>query len=279
MKNGFFFIGIIVLLAGCLQTAEPPSQEKKTLNTNSLFEEREKYDLFEKHAATHQKTMVETIDFFSHVYEIMDEKDIFAELPSPNDEFFTDAQKWADGNTQSLLEIREETYLQPEFYPTFLDTGIKTWIEAPDAYPSIIGIASVPAEQEAVIQNDTNELETVLFVGTAWGTTHYHGLGFYTTIEPESTSNQKIQVQFEPNNVVVGPTFPVFDKEWVKKVTITISIPEKLEPGTYTIHVWPTEPTRENHEKWSQQYTNYVSGAGPIINSKGLAELQLKVEP
>ena len=232
------------------------------------------HQLFERHAEMNGKTIEETIAFFRQTYGI-DETDIYRQLPPPSETFAQDVNTLNYGNGLSVNQIPPESYLQPEFYPTFESTGIKTWVEATAPLTNTFGFASTPAEQQATLEADSNGFTTTLFIGSAWGVTYYQGMGFRYTIQPAAN----IQLQFSPNHVLMGPTFPIFTPEWLHKITIDGTIGEEVEGGEYTINIFPADAPIEAQEAWYAAHPRYINGNGLIGPSNGLATFVLTIPP
>ncbi len=264
------FIAILVL--GCVTPSPPTPVTPTSTGPTPTYNPPRSQSIFASHATQNQLTIEQTRTFFKENYGIT-EDDIYAQLPPTPASFQNDVNTLHYGNGISIGQIPLESYRQPEFYPTFSTSGIKTWATAPATLPNTIGIASTPAVQEAVLAPDTNGFSTTLFVGSAWGVTYYQGMGFRYRIQPAAN----IQLQFTPPHVLLGPTFPVFTPEWIHRITIDAQIPPEVPPGQYQITIYPASAPIEQQEKWYATHSRYINGDGIITPSEGLATLTLTI--
>ncbi|MFH0969877.1 MAG: hypothetical protein V1776_00220 [Candidatus Diapherotrites archaeon] len=264
-------IGIIllILMTGCIH-----DDTTKTIPKTEPIEKIHNHHIFEQRAQKKGVTLEEVEKFFKEVYGLNNEKEIFTQLPAMPTQFEEHTQVWKDGNMNKLAEITNATYMQPEFHPTFHTTGINTWINAPENKTYTIGIQSTPATQEAVISTQETEFDTTLFIGGGWGSTYYQGLSFRTTIEPETT----YAVDFEPNDILVGPTFPAFSPEWMKKIRIRGTITPTEGTKEYVLRIYAKEPNPLLEKEWMEKYPPYIQVNTIIIDTEGLATLLLHVK-
>lgn len=254
-----------VILSGCLS-----SNPNKTPN-EFPHDEQTPHRLFEQYAAKSGTTIEQTMNFFKEVYGVSEEKEIFAALPTKPHDFEEKKQALHDGNGAALLELDPSVYLLPEFYPTFLTSGLKTWINAPNQPVQTIGVGGTPGDQIAHIPTPDGEFITTLFVTSSWGSTHYQGMKLAYTIEPDAN----ITLTFEPENLVVGPTFPVFSEEWAQKVIIRGKM-ENVKEGTYHITLYPDTPNPAQSNEWAQSRNPYVQYPGPLSSAEGIGTLTLE---
>ncbi|QQR92795.1 MAG: hypothetical protein IPJ89_00950 [Candidatus Iainarchaeum archaeon] len=266
---------LLVILAGCTSPANNPATPTPDTNHGLVptptLPLRE-HAIFQQYATTNGKTIQETQTFFHNNYGIA-ENDIFAQLPSVPATFLQDVNTLHYGNGLGTNLIPRESYLQPEFFPTFSTTGIQTWAKAPDQFPNTVGLSSTPAEQQATLASDSNGFTTTLFIGSAWGVTYYQGMAFRYTIQPAAD----IHLSFDPPHILAGPTFPVFTPEWMHKITVDGTIGTDVEEGTYTITIYPADAPIEVQEQWYDAHPRYVSGNGLIGPSDGLATFTLTI--
>lgn len=262
---------LIVLLVGCIQN-ETTQPDVETPTPQLGIHE---HHLFEAYAQKNGKTTQETNVFFQTNYGLANENSIYQQLPAPSTTFLHDSKNWDDHNVSGLLQIPTTTYLQPEFYPTFEQTGTIKWINASGQYNPTAGLASIPADQETTIPNEETTIETVLFIGGTWGATHYQGLGLHATITPQAP----FTIEFDPSSFVVGPTFPAFAPNWVQRVHVTGVITPQEGVDTYTIRIYPNAPDPTLEQKWLEQYTPYTRANETFTDAEGLATLTIHVQP
>lgn len=281
MKLKTYFVILMagaVLFAGCLQPTTPPVRPdvNYTGTTPPLTENihpLHQHYLFEQWAEKNGRSVQEARAFFLNNYGLQNEAEIYAALPAPREQFEIDLNTFEKGTGIEIANIPMESYLQPEFYPTFSTSGLDTWINAAGPKQSTVGYAATPAEQEAVIAADVNEFETTLFVGSGWGVTYYQGMAFRYTITPAAP----ITLEFSPNSFLMGPTFPAFDAGWVHPVRITGRIHQPLAAGTYTINIYPADPSEEDQLNWISAHSPYTNANSIFGPSGGMATLTLRV--
>ncbi len=274
-------VGIAILVSGCIgspSTTNPPIIDKNESINPAIYPADlatlHYHNIFQQYAEANGKNIAETTQFFQQTYGI-EEAGIFRQLPTPSEAFEQDVNTLNYGNGLSVNQIPAESYLQPEFYPTFESTGIKTWTQATAPLTNTFGVASTPADQQATLEPDSNGFTTTLFIGSAWGVTYYQGMAFRYVIEPQAD----IQLTFSPNNILMGPTFPAFTPEWMHKITVDGTIGEDVGEGTYTINIFPADAPIEIQEGWYAEHPRYINGNGLIGPSNGLATFVLTIPP
>lgn len=276
MQHRVTLIGLLIItiaLAGCTSTPAPnPNITPIILPDPST--PLHQHQIFQQYATSRGITPQETTQFFQTTYGISEEG-IYSQLPTPAATFFQDVNTLHYGNGIEINTIPAESYLQPEFFPTFTTSGIKTWIEAPTQFPNTFGFSSTPAEQQATLAEDSNGFTTTLFIGSAWGVTYYQGMAFRYTIIPQAD----IQLTFDPPHILAGPTFPAFTPEWMHKITINGNIGAAVPAGTYTISIFPADAPIEVQNEWYSQHPRYINGNGLIGPANGLATLTLTIPP
>ncbi len=231
-------------------------------------------NIYDQWAKENGKTEEETQLFFFENYSLNGEEDIYTNLPTPVEKPSESVRRWEDHNVSMLLEIPPSIYLQPEFYPTFLKQGKKWWSEADGINHPTVGIFSTPAQQEAEIGPQESAIETVLFIGGTWGSTYYQGMGLYYDIQPAAP----LTIQFDPADMVVGPTFPQFAQNWVERIHITGTITPLPGVEEYIIYIRTKPPNQEKENEWIQTYSPYTRTNPLFVDPVGVATLIVKVK-
>lgn len=262
MKHAGGIILLFVLL-GCVNSNPPPEEQNPSLHEHGLFE---------KYATNHNQSLTEATTFFKNHYLLESEQAIYEKLPTPPTDFTQWNEKWKKGNTEELSLVPSTVYLQPEFYPTFETKGITMWTDAEPTASQRIGIASTPAEQEATLPTDSNAFQTILFVGSAWGSTHAQAIGLAAQIEPETD----IHVNINPQNIIIGPNFPQFSDDWMQRITIAGELGETVKEGTYIVRIIGINPTLDSSMN-IEKYPQLVNGNSIFVNTKGLATIIIHV--
>lgn len=262
----FLTIGVsVILLAGCVL----PQDENKT-------SEQGKGDwLMEEFAAANNVTQKEAQTFFQEKYGVKGWADVVKNLPERTNTFEEEKKIWKGGSGESIQNATGENLAQPDFYETFETSGKTAWIQATGEEKRVIGVFSTPADQEAILEEGSREFETHLIVGSAWGVTEYQGVELYAEVNPDAP----MRIEIMESEFLLGPTFPVFDVNWVKRVRVNGVITEKMGAGTYVITIKMRNPTIEKQAEWYAIHTTrYVNGENALVDSRGLATLTLHVK-
>ncbi|MFQ6056727.1 MAG: hypothetical protein ACE5KT_00360 [Methanosarcinales archaeon] len=194
--------------------------------------------------------------------------------------------KWNLDYTKCLEFPPDEAfYKQPEFFfKSWTSENIERYylplgnpkgynftyvgIQGYGAFPGIVEVR--PIKEDKVLPGMT--LKSITYFRTGWGIKNYQGIHLYThypklgklrnkLIEqnPELVKNY-FKITITPEEFVLGPTFPskdrnrVFDKDWVRKITILIKVNKNTPPGTYIIDITTGPVSRLNNTIWSNKY-------------------------
>ena len=275
-------VGILLLLLGCVGENQTITngiiddsilKEKQTLKEEKNPDFRN-YALFDQYANEHGLSLEKTKELFRTFQNIQKEKDIFAKLPKPNNSFAEDRKKLLSGNGFDLESISYQNYLQPEFYLNFDTIGIRKWIENAGKNEKVVGIAATPADQQVIMEKGQTDFHTNLFVGGTWGATYYQGIGLTYKVTPKTDIN----ITISPNETIIGPTFPTFDPQWIKRIRISGKIGKDVPKGNYTIKIDTKPADIETQLAWSQQYNPYAGVNELIKNPQGIATLQIQIK-
>lgn len=254
----------VIFLAGCVQ----PGNENETSKITG-----EDW-LIQEFAASKMISEKEAETFFEEKYGVNGWESVVRNLPERTSTFENEKKVWNGGNGESIREITWENMVQPDFYETFETTGKKVWVNASGVETNVIGVFSTPADQEATLREGSRDFETHLLIGSGWGVTEYQGIRLYAEVNP----NAPIEIEIMENEFLLGPTFPVFDANWVQRVRISGVITGKVEKGTYVITVKTGNPTQEKQVEWYTAHAgNYVNGENVLVDSRGVATLTLQV--
>lgn len=259
----------LLLTSGCLNGENQPNPPiNPPANQTSS-----PHGIYQEWATTHQTTLEEATLFFKKNYGLENENDIFAQLPPPPENIDMFNTFWGGGDANTLRDIPEETILQPTFYPTFQQTGKRPWTNATGEWPSTTGTMSTPAEQEITIPPEETLMEATLLVGSTWGATYYQGAGITYTLQPETPH----QLTITPSSILLGPTFPAFSPEWMKRITIQGTITPTPGVEKYTLTLFSTTPHPDSEQQWMAQYAPYIRTDGTYTDPNGLATLTIRV--
>ena len=147
-----------------------------------------------------------------------------------------------------LSDLNESYWLQPDFYPNW-DRAKQFYEQHDYSRWGVYGHGAYPANPEVVF--NTTELGSwisfVVLYRTGYGIETYQGI----KLVPED--NEYFDVEITPNQFLLKPTFPVFAKDWVKRLTINVTIKKEPPKGDYTININAVRPDKEQAKKWFWQ--------------------------
>jgi len=216
---------------------------------------------------------------------------VFAELP-PYPKNINEIKLLVEyGKIRDLATIGEQYYKQPEFYQNWDHSGIDSFLNPPGGYFGAFGFGTYPADVVAKLKPGQS-LKLGTFFKTSWGIQTYQGMQL-THIFPEHAESRKdniavdqipdnvrnyFDVSIEPDLFILGPTFSVFNKDWVKLVTVIVKVRPDTPLGKYIVGVTPIAPPVEFEDRWLTQYgLNYVS-AGQSDVGRPFFQIFIEIE-
>jgi hypothetical protein len=218
-------------------------------------------------------------------------KAVFTELP-PYPKNLNDIKLLVKfSKVRDLTTIGEEYYKQPEFYENWDPAGIDSFLNPPGGYFGAFGFGTYPADVIVNLKSGQS-FKVGTFFKTSWGIQTYQGMQLITVFPEHAESvmgnvtvdqkSDKVKNYFEvstnSNLFVLGPTFGVFSKDWVKLVTIDVKVKSDTPSGKYVVGITPIEPPVEYQDKWLSQYgLNYVS-AGESGVGRPFFQIFIEVE-
>ncbi|MBI4044064.1 MAG: hypothetical protein HY393_04640 [Candidatus Diapherotrites archaeon] len=208
---------------------------------------------------------------FNEKYGVAHESQIFSQLPELPNDFFAIQRAFEEGALKDLEGLEPAYYLQPEFIPEFQKTALPFWTLTPQ-YHGSTGYGSYPHAQYAQMNTNPNETATAfVLVYASWGIPFPQGM----QLQADAQTQKYFDVRIEPNPFVMGPSFPVFDTEWIHKVRIDVTPKEGTPPGTYNIELDAFPPNQEKSYQWAQQIPEYKDIGTQFKPGKALIELEL----
>jgi len=187
-------------------------------------------------------------EFVNNVENTFDTSMIFKDLPQKPPLFDLITRNFLDNQIKDLTLIDESVWKNPEFYPTWERSGIVTYTNHKYDRWGVHGYGFYPSEQSWNVQNmqEGDELVFYSWFHTSWGVETWQGLQLIPLY-----NNEYFDVQLKPNLFMIGPTYPKFDKEWVKMIEFKVIAKKSVPVGTYTVKVEITQPTIEQADEWS----------------------------
>lgn len=163
-------------------------------------------------------------------------------------------------------------YLQPEFFPTWEESGINTYTPLKDGYkPAYIGIEGYGAYPgdliiRGAVPGDT--LRTTSFWHSSWGVATYQGTkvdrvfpangetdggAMVVNQDPELVAKY-INVTVTPEVILMEPSFPFFQKGWVQPVRMEMQLSSDIPKGNYLVGLIPSELPRAIRGIWNREH-------------------------
>ncbi|NUN11763.1 hypothetical protein HUU53_03905 [Candidatus Micrarchaeota archaeon] len=289
MKLFFGLLFCSLLLLGCTQTQPIPSTTPTAVPT---IDYAEKYpELAERIRAYNASFESKRPDYLPPI--------VFEKLPVFPKDFYPTRVLVQFGKITDLNSIAPSYWKQPEFYPQFEEQGVPLYQKPPEGRRGVFGYGSYPSESIVLLPKN-GEAEVAFFIYTSWMVQTYQGLGLSSGFpetaslkssdfpdgqrlvnqDPNVTSNY-FDVEVTPDNVLLEPSFPVFQKNWVNKVTVKIK-GKNVPPGRYVIGVFGGGPTKENSNKWFNEYKTAYTENSPLTpfgNGLPVYSLFIDVQP
>ena len=163
--------------------------------------------------------------------------------PKPDD--YTLIMRELDSGYIDIMGLDSSYWLQPDFYPS--------WRHAQSFYThhdysrwGVYGHGAYPANPTITFKKTsigTWIQDTVLFK-TGYGIETWQGLRLV------AENSEYFDVELEPDEFLLEPTFPIFSEDWVRKISYKITIKKEPPKGEYIVRVFATSPSEENSEKW-----------------------------
>lgn len=175
--------------------------------------------------------------------------DIYRELPKMPEDLFLIVREVTDGQYPDMCDITEEYYKRPEFYPRW-EQHKKTFYDNHDySVWGVYGYGAYPADISYALANvkKGDTIEFCTFFKTAWSIETYQG------IELVPIEDEYWDVSLNPSIFMAMPTFPVFNKEWSKKIELKLTAKKDIPPNTYQLGFAVTSPSQSIEKEFKRQ--------------------------
>jgi len=190
-------------------------------------------------------------------------EEAFVDLPLMPEDFGETIHLMQEGNFDAVAKgLGEEYFKQPEFLPKFEEIGLNYWTKHDTTRWGREGFGIYPSDQTAVVSIG-EEIELVAFVHTAYGVETFQGLSLYSFFPEEENAAGIFSVKIEQENILLGPSYPIMDGNWMQKIVIKIKAKENAIPGDYLIGFNAGSPEQDLSKEWAEKFgPKYVSGKG-----------------
>jgi hypothetical protein len=214
---------------------------------------------------------------------------VLQKLPPLPEDFYEPRYYMMSGqlSQEALSLLGREYYSQPEWLGySFTESCIPMFLRKADSTRwTPEGYGTYPHEMIVGLRAG-DSIELYAFVHAGCGVENWQGLrivpshaksliglGGETIIISTEDSKKYISMSVEPDNILLGPSYPLYDPEWIQKVRIIIGVREDTPPGIYGggFDVATAEPYYE--AEWRRTY----GGGYSSKSSFGVSEQQLKV--
>ncbi|RLG24315.1 hypothetical protein DRN85_07850 [Methanosarcinales archaeon] len=172
----------------------------------------------------------------------------FKNLPPKPDDFDLVERDLYTGYID-LCALSEGYYLQPEFYGESWKRGEYFYTHHDYTRWAVHGHGAFPANPVFVFGDPKvgSWISDCVFYRTGWGVETYQGIRLV------ADPSEYFDVKITPDEFLLPPTYPVFDKGWVKKININVSIKNTPPPGKYIINVNTVSPSVESSKRWFKE--------------------------
>ncbi len=203
---------------------------------------------------------------------------VFEQLPTPPKCFQSFIQNYLTNQFTDSEFFTPDYFLQPEFYPTFLKEGINYWKNPNPFYYGAIGYGAYPPQQ--VISMHAGEISTLrYFFHTAFGVRSYQG--FQLEVVPMDPQNERLfTLELDSESMdgfILGPTFPIFDANWVKDIRVSMEASSPIPQGTYSFALRTRAISSSLQSQWSTENSLYVPST-LYVGPQTIATLYIQVE-
>ena len=205
-------------------------------------------------------------------------RDTFGSLPEIPIDFGSIAYLISTGKITSFDEITSDYYLQPEFYPLFVENGLQFYERYDPRYTGTFGFGVYPREQWITASKDSNG-SIDFFFKTGWGIETWQGMHLAINSNCEGVTAQIAEPIF-----VTPPTYPEFctkktcGNDWVRKIKVEIEIGKETKTGECLLVMSTLPVSPQQDQEWLEEFgTDYVQGTGSDITVGVPLQIYLEV--
>ena len=197
---------------------------------------------------------------------------VFEELSRPPSDFSKLVSLMHSNSFATYTFFGEAYYLQPEFYTSFPGSALSYWKQPSTTHYGAMGYGFFPASQRISIKKGKT-VTARFFLHTGFGVQSWQGMSVKTMNENENLQVETIPMQ---QDILLGPTFPKFSREWAKAIDVKIHAPNAIRPGTYYIKFFASFPSQEKSSEWKQKHKKYFDAAMAGAAVSHTIELEVK---
>ncbi|MDD5163372.1 MAG: hypothetical protein PHD95_04150 [Candidatus ainarchaeum sp.] len=203
---------------------------------------------------------------------------VFESLPKPPKCFDSIMQLYREGKFSDDFFFTKEFFLQPEFYPAFLEGGIQYWKNPVATHWGAVGFGASSFDRE-ITAKAGSKTKTRLFLHSGFGVRSFQGLKIFAEFEnPEDSAFAKIKLDSETSSgFLLGPSFPKFDEKWARQIDSEIEVMQNAQPKQIVMLLKTKAPEEKQALEWKNQYSNYYN-ATDFVGEKTVARITLTIQ-
>jgi hypothetical protein len=193
---------------------------------------------------------------------------VFSDLPPIPSCFQSVVDRYQDGRFADAYFFTPAYYLQPEFFPNFVTSGLSQW-QSPDAsHYGVVGFGGHPAtHRSGVLIGGQKSFR--FFINSGFGVRGYQaGRLEAVLVNPQDAPFVKVTLDEDSaNGFLLGPTFPRFSPLWVHVVDVNVSFSKDAAYKDYVISFRSAEVSEEwfdaHNPPSATYYYNITDFVGP----------------
>lgn len=201
---------------------------------------------------------------------------VFVKLPFIPYDFSKIKYAFDNGYYSVLAKATSDYYLQPEFYDDWRTVGMAFHNDENKGCKA--GFFSLPSGQRLYTEPGST-IETFMLVHSSFCVGNPQGVSFEAVYPKSGVTDDGVEyvqdpdvvrrfitLGFDPSKTVLGSTYPRFEKDWVDKVKVEVSVSYSAPSGVYVVAVNSTgyESFVDNKDNINKEA--YISkGGSPLM--------------
>ena len=206
----------------------------------------------------------------------------FRNLPPFPEDFYRMRILVVYGKISDLGIVGEEYWKQPEFIPGFEENAVRLISQPQTGRWGAFGYGAYPADTE-VTTSAGQEFSVNTFFHSSWLVETFQGIkpvivynenntmpsqdlqGSSVVVQDPEKVKGYFDVKTTPETMVLGPTYPVLDKDWIQGLKVTVKVKDGTPPGRYVIGVNIGQPPADFNDQMLKKYLNLYTTGGSAV--------------
>lgn len=183
-------------------------------------------------------------------------EELYSNLPIKSSDFETVKSRVEKGIVIDMCLIGESYYKQPNFYPRWNEIYNQYYKSHDYTRWGVYGYGTYPSEAGVQIRNlkQGESLTTCTIVRAGYGIETWQGI----QIELEDNEYFDVEILTQdysefPNTYVLGRTYPMFDNNWAKLITLKITAKQDIPVGSYQVNFNIVSPETSFNNKMMKE--------------------------